>query len=108
MVAMFGWFSDASVLASRSKRASRSGSLRERVGQHLDRDVPTQLRVARAIDLAHAARADLGGNFIGAEAGARGKCHYARGHSTRLLVSDAVLAYVFAARGRCRGTNNAR
>ena len=35
-----------------------SGSRRERARQDLDRDVAAELRVARAIDLAHAARAD--------------------------------------------------
>ena len=34
------------------------GIVGERVGQDLDRDVAIQLRVARAIDLAHAARAE--------------------------------------------------
>ena len=33
---------------------------RERLGQDLDRDVAIELRVARAIDLAHAACADSG------------------------------------------------
>ena len=51
-------------------RASRSGSLREGVRQDLQRDVAIELRVAGAIDLAHAACADLRGDFVGAEAGA--------------------------------------
>ena len=38
--------------------------VRERRGQHLDRDVATELRIARAIDLAHAARADRLDDFI--------------------------------------------
>ena len=58
MRAMFGWLSDARTCASRWKRASRSGSLANDVGQDFDRDVAVQLRVARAIDLAHAAGAD--------------------------------------------------
>ena len=37
------------------------------------RDVAIQLRVARAIHLAHAAGADLRGDFVGAEAGAGGE-----------------------------------
>ena len=41
--------------------------VRERLGQHLDRDVPPQVRVRRAIHLAHAAHADLGGDFIRAD-----------------------------------------
>ena len=36
-----------------------------------------EVRVRGAIDFAHAAHADLGANFIRAESGARGKCHYA-------------------------------
>ena len=43
--------------ASRSKRASRSGSAGEQRGQDLDRDVAAELGIARAVDLAHAARA---------------------------------------------------
>ena len=39
--------------ASRWNRASRSGSAANDVGQDLDRDVAIELRVARAIDLAH-------------------------------------------------------
>ena len=39
----------------------------ERVGEDLQRDVATELRVARAIDLAHAAGADRGDDLVGAE-----------------------------------------
>ena len=46
------------------------GVERERLGQHLDRDVAIELRVRRAIDLAHAARADGGDDFVGSEASA--------------------------------------
>ena len=42
----------------------------ERVRQDLERDVAIQLRVARAIHLAHAARADERNDFVDAEAGA--------------------------------------
>ena len=42
----------------------------ERVRQDLDRDVAIQLRVARAVDLAHAAFADRRDDFVDAEAGA--------------------------------------
>ena len=38
------------------------GVERERFGQHLDRDVPAELRVLGAVDLAHSAFAELGGN----------------------------------------------
>ena len=57
------------------KRARRSGSCANGVRKDLQRDVAIQLRVARAIDLAHAARADRRGDFIDAETGAGGKCH---------------------------------
>ena len=57
---MFGWLSEASSFASRSKRASRSGSAAKAGGQHLERDVAAELRVGRAVDLAHAARAERG------------------------------------------------
>jgi hypothetical protein len=52
--------------------------LREHLQQDLDRDVAIQLRVVRAIHLAHPARADLRGDFIGAEAGTGGKGHGGR------------------------------
>ena len=39
-------------------------------GQHLDRDLAFQLGVGRAIHLAHAAGADLRGDFVDAEASA--------------------------------------
>ena len=45
----------------------------DRCGQHLDGHGPLQIGVSRPIDLAHAAHADLGGDFIRAEAGARGQ-----------------------------------
>src|SRR5262249_54163538 len=48
---------------------------RERIGQHFDRDVALQLRIARAIHLAHAARTDLRANFIRTEASAGGERH---------------------------------
>ena len=45
------------------------------VGKDLQRDVASELRVAGAIHLAHAAYADLGGDFIGAETRTRRECH---------------------------------
>ena len=44
-----------------------------RLGQHLDRDLPGEVRVDGAIHLAHAAGADLRGNFVRSESGARGE-----------------------------------
>ena len=46
---------------------------RERLGQDFDGNVPIELRVARAVDLAHAAGANGGEDFIGAEPGAGGE-----------------------------------
>jgi hypothetical protein len=43
--------------------------------QNFDRDVPTELRIARAIHLAHAARAKRRRDFICAEASARSERH---------------------------------
>jgi hypothetical protein len=44
---------------------------REGVREHLDRDVPPEPRVARAIDLAHAAGAERREDFVGTESGSR-------------------------------------
>ena len=63
MARMFGCERAATARASRSKRASASGRAREIGRQNLDRDIAIQLRVARAIDLAHAARARAARRF---------------------------------------------
>ena len=47
--------------------------VRERLGQHLDGHVAVELRIARAIHLAHAAFANGRCNLVDAEAGAEGK-----------------------------------
>src|SRR6185503_6028166 len=39
-------------------------------GEHLDSDLPSEPRIAGAIDLAHAAGADQGGDFIRSDPGA--------------------------------------
>src|SRR5207244_664239 len=44
-----------------------AGIVAQRVGQCLDRDVAVQARIAGAIHLAHAARADLGDDLVDAE-----------------------------------------
>ena len=72
MAAMFGWFSEARVFASRWNRASRSASAANASGSTLMATCRVQVRVACAIHLAHSAFADLGGDFVGAEARARG------------------------------------
>ena len=74
MCAMFGWFRDASVWASRVKPRQPVGIVREGVRENLERDIAIQLRIARAKDLAHAAFADRRGDVVGAKARAGGKC----------------------------------
>ena len=49
------------------------GIERERVGDDLQRDVTTEFCIARAIDLAHAARAEGGDDLVRAEARAWGE-----------------------------------
>jgi hypothetical protein len=51
------------------------GIERKRVWQHLDGDVAIELRVARAIHLAHAAGAEGRDNFVGTETRARQHSH---------------------------------
>jgi len=46
------------------------GILRKRVRQNFDRHIAPEPRVARAIDLAHAARADEGDDVVRPETGA--------------------------------------
>ena len=47
----------------------------ERLGENLDRDDAIESRVARAIHLAHATRAEGGEDFVRAEASACGQGH---------------------------------
>jgi hypothetical protein len=49
----------------------------ERVREHFDRDVPAQVDVRGPINFPHAARTDLGADFIRAKSRTKGKCHYA-------------------------------
>jgi hypothetical protein len=53
------------------------GILRERRGQHLECDLAMEPRVARAIHLAHAARAERRDDFVGPELVAGGQRHAA-------------------------------
>ena len=55
---------------------------REQLGQDLDRDVAIELRVARAVDLAHPARAEGGENLVRSEASAGRKRHELFGEET--------------------------
>ena len=55
----------------------RVGILREPFGKDLDGDVAVELRVAGAVDLAHAAGAERGKDLVGAESRAGGERHFA-------------------------------
>src|SRR5262245_13783210 len=57
------------------KSRSASGVCRERLRQHLDRDVATELGVASAIDLAHTADAQRSQNLVGTDPIACRKAH---------------------------------
>ena len=90
MVAMFGWFSEARVLRFALESREAIGVAREHLGQDLDRDVTIELRVARAIDLAHAAGAEGREDFVRAESCAGLQCHgsscsFCRGESRFIL-----------------------
>ena len=65
---MRGWLSAASILASRSNRPTRSSSEAKLVEDHFDGDRSSELRVVRAIDLAHPAGAKGGDDLVRAEA----------------------------------------
>ena len=73
---MFGWESAATVLrlALEAAHAAR-GSDAVRLGQDLERDVAVEPRVARAVDLAHAARAEGRDDLVRAEAGPLRETH---------------------------------
>ena len=75
MCAIFGWFREASVCASRLNRASRSASLANTIRQDFERDVTIQFRVAGAVNHTHPAFANLRNDFVGAESGSRGEAH---------------------------------
>ena len=49
------------------------GIARKRVGQDLQRDIASERRVTRAIDLAHPAGAQQAADFVDAEAGSAGQ-----------------------------------
>ena len=65
--AICGWLRAASIRASRAKRASLSGSRAKRSGITLIATSRCSLRVARAVDLAHAAGADTADDFVGVQ-----------------------------------------
>ena len=64
---MLGWLSEASTLASRSNRASRSGSVAKASGKIFSATCRFSFRVSGSIDLSHAALPDEGGHVVVAE-----------------------------------------
>ena len=70
MDAMLRWFSEASdlCLALEPRETLCVGG--ERLRQDFDRDWAVQVRVGGLIDLTHPAHADLGADFVRAEASA--------------------------------------
>ena len=79
---MFGCESAATAFASRSKRASASSSSARRRGEDLDRHLAVEPRVARAVDLAHAAGTEGRDDLVGSEALAGGEAHLRGGSWT--------------------------
>ena len=76
---MFGCDKAATSLRFPLDRASaRSVSDDEGRGEDLDRDIATQFRVARAIDLAHATGTDRRDDFVDAECVSRPSGSWAR------------------------------
>ena len=72
---MFGWVEAGEDLRFPLEPGEAIRISGEGVRQDLQRDVAAQLRVGGAIDLAHAAFADEGGDVVVAEAGADGQGH---------------------------------
>jgi hypothetical protein len=75
MAAMLAWLR-AAILRFAMKPIDPFGIARVGIGEHLDCDVAVQLRVMRAIDLAHATRADEGEDLVDAKADAGRKAHW--------------------------------
>ena len=87
--------------------SARAGRRRRRTRrrQDLDRDLALQLRVGRAIHLAHAAFADRRGDFVDAEAGAGGQGQVWRDYSrwrTAILSRLQANIYLSPPRATCR------
>ena len=68
---MWGWFSDGEHARFAVEASQAVGVSRENARQDLDSHIATELRVARAIDLAHAASPDSGLDLIHTETPAR-------------------------------------
>ncbi len=62
-VQMCGWIS-LEMVASRSKAGQPVGVERERLGQHFERHVPVELRIAGLPNFTHPALANLGSDVI--------------------------------------------
>src|SRR5207247_5879273 len=77
---------------------------RKELGQDLDGDVAPELRVARTIHFAHAARAERTDDFVRAEAAARGDGHLlsaAVPFTTTVIVAVGVSSVTRLRRNRC-------
>ena len=72
---MFGWLSEARSLRLALEAGQALGIGGDRLRQHLERDVAAEPRVGRAVDLAHAARAEGRHDGVGTEAPACLKAH---------------------------------
>ena len=70
---MLGWLSAPAARASWSKRRSASASAAARAAATLDGHLAAEARVAGAIDLAHASRAEQGDDLVGPQPRARGQ-----------------------------------
>jgi hypothetical protein len=71
---MFGWFTEASVCASRLKRASRLRIVRKQIGKDFQGDIAIEPGVAGSKDLPHPTFADRRGDVVNAEASADRNC----------------------------------
>ena len=67
---------------------------RERAGEHLDGDRAIEPRVARAVDLAHAARANRGDDFVGTKTRAR-----LERHGAGILAESALCGWTLGGLG---------
>ena len=61
---MFGWLSAASSSRLALQASETFGVTRDVLWEDLQRDIAIERRIARAIDLAHAARANGGGHCV--------------------------------------------
>ena len=75
MMAMFGMVQCREDFGFALEACQPVGICRNGLRQNLDRDLPLQVRIGGAIDLTHAAHADLGGDFIRAESSTRSESH---------------------------------